>query len=107
MRNGVIIKIAPTGTTSLLSGVSSGVEPVYEFEFIRRDRLGEHIMYHPLFEQWKKENPNQPKPDYFVGANDLTPEEHVKVQAVAQEYIDSSISKTVNEIGRASCRERV
>lgn len=96
IRNAVLLTIAPTGTTSLLSGVSSGVEPVYEFEFIRRDRLGEHIMYHPLFEQWKKENPNQPKPEYFVGANDLTPEEHVKVQAVAQEYIDSSISKTVN-----------
>lgn len=96
IRNAVLLTIAPTGTTSLLSGVSSGVEPVYEFEFIRRDRLGEHIMYHPLFEEWKKQNPNQPKPEYFVGANDLTPEEHVKVQAVAQEYIDSSISKTVN-----------
>ena len=96
IRNAVLLTIAPTGTTSLLSGVSSGVEPVYEFEFIRRDRLGEHIMYHPLFEEWKKENPNQPKPEYFVGANDLTPEEHVKVQAIAQEYIDSSISKTVN-----------
>ncbi len=96
IRNAVLLTIAPTGTTSLLSGVSSGVEPVYEFEFIRRDRLGEHIMYHPLYEEWKKENPNSVKPEYFVGANDLTPEEHVKVQAVAQEYIDSSISKTVN-----------
>ncbi|HZQ29950.1 MAG TPA: adenosylcobalamin-dependent ribonucleoside-diphosphate reductase [Patescibacteria group bacterium] len=96
IRNAVLLTIAPTGTTSLLSGVSSGVEPVYEFEFIRRDRLGEHIMYHPLFEEWKKENPNAVKPDYFIGANDLTPEEHIKVQAIAQEYIDSSISKTVN-----------
>ena len=96
IRNAVLLTIAPTGTTSLISGVSSGVEPVYEFEFIRRDRLGEHQMYHPLFETWKKENPNSEKPDYFVSANDLTPEEHVKVQAVAQNYIDSSISKTVN-----------
>lgn len=96
IRNAVLLTIAPTGTTSLISGVSSGVEPVYEFEFIRRDRLGEHMMYHPLFEEWKKENPNQEKPAYFVSANDLTPEEHVKVQAVAQDYIDSSISKTVN-----------
>ena len=96
IRNAVLLTIAPTGTTSLLSGVSSGIEPVYEFEFIRRDRLGEHIMYHPLYEEWKKENPNQVRPEYFVGANDLTPEDHVKVQAVAQEYIDSSISKTVN-----------
>ncbi len=96
IRNAVLLTIAPTGTTSLISGVSSGVEPVYEFEFIRRDRLGEHMMYHPLFEEWRKANPKAEKPDYFVSANDLTPEEHVKVQAVAQDYIDSSISKTVN-----------
>ncbi len=96
IRNAVLLTIAPTGTTSLISGVSSGVEPVYEFEFIRRDRLGEHQMYHPLFEEWRKENPKAEKPAYFVSANDLTPEEHVKVQSVAQVYIDSSISKTVN-----------
>ena len=96
IRNAVLLTIAPTGTTALISGVSSGVEPVYEFEFIRRDRLGEHRMYHPLYEEFKKQNPEAAKPDYFVSANDLTPEEHVKVQAVAQDYIDSSISKTVN-----------
>jgi ribonucleoside-diphosphate reductase alpha chain len=96
IRNAVLLTIAPTGTTSLISGVSSGVEPVYEFELIRRDRLGEHMMYHPLFEEWKKNHPTDERPDYFVSANDLSPEEHVKVQAVAQEYIDSSISKTVN-----------
>lgn len=102
IRNAVLLTIAPTGTTSLLAGVSSGVEPVYEFEFIRRDRMGEHMMYHPLFEAWKKDHPSTSsgqvpeKPAYFVSANDLTPLEHAKVQAVAQEYIDSSISKTVN-----------
>jgi ribonucleoside-diphosphate reductase alpha chain len=53
-------------------------------------------MYHSLFEEWKKNHPNDKKPDYFASANDLTPEEHVKVQAIAQEYIDASISKTVN-----------
>ena len=96
IRNAVLLTIAPTGTTSLISGVSSGIEPVYEFEFIRRDRLGEHKMYHPLFDEWRKANPNKKRPDYFVSANDLTPEDHIKVQAIAQEYIDSSISKTVN-----------
>lgn len=96
IRNAVLLTIAPTGTTSLLSGVSSGVEPVYEFTFIRRDRTGEHVMYHPLFEEWKEQNPEAEKPDYFVSANDLTPLEHVRVQAIAQAYIDSSISKTVN-----------
>ena len=102
IRNAVLLTIAPTGTTSLLSGVTSGVEPVYEFTFIRKDRTGEHQMHHPLFEQWKKDNPSagsgqvQDKPGYFVCANDLTPLEHAQVQAVAQKYIDASISKTVN-----------
>lgn len=96
IRNAVLLTIAPTGTTSLVSGVSSGVEPVYEFTFKRKWRGGEEIMYHPLFDQWRLDHPDEIKPDYFVSANDLTPEEHVKVQAVAQKYIDSSISKTVN-----------
>jgi len=96
IRNAVLLTVAPTGTTSLISGVSSGIEPVYEFVFKRKDRMGEHMMYHPLYEEWKKANPNAEKPAYFVSANDLTPLEHAQVQAVAQEYIDSSISKTVN-----------
>jgi len=96
IRNAVLLTIAPTGTTSLISGVSSGIEPVYEFTFKRKDRTGEHMMYHPLFEEWKKQNPNTSRPDYFVSANDLTPMEHAIVQAAAQDYIDSSISKTVN-----------
>lgn len=96
IRNAVLLTIAPTGTTSLVSGVSSGVEPVYEFAFKRKWRGGEDMMYHPLYEEWLKLNPEATRPAYFVSANDLTPEEHVKVQAVAQEYIDSSISKTVN-----------
>ena len=96
IRNAVLLTIAPTGTTSLVSGVSSGVEPVYEFSFLRRWRGGEEIIYHPLFEEWKKAHAEAEKPSYFVSANDLTPLEHVRVQAVAQEYIDSSISKTVN-----------
>jgi ribonucleoside-diphosphate reductase alpha chain len=96
IRNSVLLQQAPTGSTSLLAGVSSGIEPVYEFSFVRRDRLGEHTLFHPLFEEWKKTHPNDPIPDYFVSANDLTPEDHVKVQAKIQEYVDASISKTVN-----------
>lgn len=96
IRNSILLQQAPTGSTSLLAGVSSGIEPVYEFSFIRRDRLGEHKLYHPLYEEWKNTHPNDPVPPYFVSANDLTPEEHVKVQAAIQEYVDASISKTVN-----------
>jgi ribonucleoside-diphosphate reductase alpha chain len=96
IRNAVLLTIAPTGTTSLVSGVSSGVEPVYEFSFLRRWRGGEEVQYHPLFDIWKNSHPDAKRADYFVSANDLTPLEHTKVQAIAQEYIDSSISKTVN-----------
>jgi ribonucleoside-diphosphate reductase alpha chain len=96
IRNAVLLTQAPTGTTSLVSGVSSGIEPVYDFAMIRRDRTGEHVIYHPLYQRWIDEHPGKAHPDYFVSANDLTPEEHVKMQAIIQDYTDSSISKTVN-----------
>src|SRR5206468_794292 len=96
IRNAVLLTQAPTGTTSLLSGVSSGIEPVYDFAMVRRDRTGEHILYHPQLQAWRDEHPNEPTPGYFVASNDLTPEEHVRVQATIQRYTDSSISKTVN-----------
>src|SRR3989344_3660277 len=102
IRNAVLLTIAPTGTTSTVAGASSGVEPVYEFSYKMKWRdegnrgWREDNVYHPLYATWLKENPQAEKPEYFVSANDLTPLEHVKVQAVAQEYIDSSISKTVN-----------
>lgn len=96
IRNAVLLTIAPTGTTSLLAGVTSGIEPVYEFEFIRKSRLGIDKLYHPLYDEWRKQNPDAVRPAYFVSANDLTPMDHAKVQAIAQGYIDSSISKTVN-----------
>ncbi|HZS86741.1 MAG TPA: LAGLIDADG family homing endonuclease [Chloroflexota bacterium] len=96
IRNGVLLTQAPTGTTSLLAGVSSGIEPVYDFAMKRVDRLGEHIMYHPLLQDWMDEHPGEERPAYFVGAKDLTPEEHILVQAKVQEYTDSSISKTSN-----------
>jgi ribonucleoside-diphosphate reductase alpha chain len=96
IRNAVLLTQAPTGTTSLFAGVSSGIEPVYDFAMVRRDRTGEHIMYHPLLEEWREKHPNEATPEYFVASNDMTPEEHVRVQATIQRYTDSSISKTVN-----------
>jgi ribonucleoside-diphosphate reductase alpha chain len=96
IRNGVLLTQAPTGTTSLLAGVSSGIEPVYDFAMKRVDRTGEHMLHHPLYQEWSEANPGQEKPAYFVGAKDLTPEQHVSVQAWIQKFTDSSISKTVN-----------
>lgn len=96
IRNAVLLTIAPTGSTSLVAGVSSGIEPIYEFEYTHNGRLGKQVVYHSLYGEWKKSHPQEVRPDYFASANDLTPEAHVKIQAIAQKYIDSSISKTVN-----------
>lgn len=96
IRNCFLLTQAPTGTTSILAGVSSGIEPVYDFVVIRKDRLGEHEMVHPLYQEWRTAHPDEPLPEYFTTAKALSPEEHVVMQAVAQKYTDSSISKTVN-----------
>lgn len=102
IRNSVILMQAPTGSTSLMADTTSGIEPVYEFEFIRKDRLGKHIIRHHPYDEWFKKHGKDletgkiKRPDWFVSANDLIPEDHVKVQAVIQKYVDASISKTVN-----------
>lgn len=96
IRNAVLLTQAPTGSTSLTAGVSSGIEPIYDFAFVRRDRTGEHTVYHPLYKEWLDKANGESKPNYFVSANDLTPEDHVRVQSTVQKYTDSSISKTVN-----------
>jgi ribonucleoside-diphosphate reductase alpha chain len=102
IRNSLLLMQAPTGTTSLLSNTTSGIEPVYEFEFIRRDRLGVHAIRHHLYEAWfqkhkeEVENGTLKRPEWFVSANDLSPEDHVRVQGIIQKYVDASISKTVN-----------
>lgn len=92
IRNLVLLTQAPTGTTSILAGVSSGIEPIFSWTYKRKDRTGTHIVKHPLYERYE----GKELPDYFVTAMELTPEEHVKMQAATQKYIDSSISKTVN-----------
>ncbi len=103
IRNSLLLMQAPTGSTSLMANTTSGIEPVFEFEFVRKDRLGTHIIRHYLYDKWYKKHSNLKsqnlkleKPSWFVSANELTPEDHVRVQAVIQKYVDASISKTVN-----------
>ncbi len=94
IRNLTLLTQAPTGTTSILAGVSSGIEPVFSWSYRRRDHTGEHVVEHPLYAKYKQQGDDIPA--YFVSSHDVTPFEHVNVQAKIQAYVDSSISKTIN-----------
>jgi len=97
IRNAVMLTIPPCGTISMLHGVSSGIEPIFSAMYNRRYRTNniwkEQLVVDPLFEEWYKEG--RPLGN-FVGAYDVAPEDHIKVQATVQKHIDSCISKTIN-----------
>ncbi|MFI5000935.1 MAG: adenosylcobalamin-dependent ribonucleoside-diphosphate reductase [Reyranellales bacterium] len=103
IRNALLNSIAPTGTISLLAdNVSSGIEPVFAFSHIRRvlqpdgSRREESVEDH-AFRLWRSLKGNAPPPsDVFVDAQTLAPADHLAMQAAAQEFVDSSISKTIN-----------
>ena len=94
IRNCFLTTQAPTGTTSLLAGVNSGIEPVFAYKTTRKDRTGEHVVWNKLAQGYIERGAELP--DYFVEADEVTPDEHIDIQAAAQEHIDSSISKTCN-----------
>lgn len=96
MRNVTLLTQAPTGTTGTMVGTSTGIEPYYFWEWERMGRMGTNIERVDVYDEWKSAHPNAPLPDYFVTAMDLTPEDHVRVQAAIQKWVDSSISKTCN-----------
>lgn len=103
LRNGVITTLPPTGTTSLFGGnVSSGIEPVFSAAFNRRivkpdgkestERVEDYAayLYHQMY------GTSAPLPKAYVTVAELTPKDHVDMQAAAQKWIDTGISKTVN-----------
>ena len=103
IRNALLTSIAPTGTISIFAdNVSSGLEPVFSFRYTRNvlqpdgTRREEDVSDYAyrLFRRLKGEA--APLPEYFVGAQQLAPSDHVVMQAVVQRYVDSSISKTIN-----------
>lgn len=96
IRNVTLLTQAPTGTVGTMIDTSTGIEPFYAFEFIRRSRLGEDKQYVKVAKEWLDAHPGEPLPAYFVSALELTPEEHVRMQAAIQRWVDASISKTVN-----------
>ena len=102
IRNALLTSIAPTGTISLYAGnVSSGIEPVFAYAYTRKvlqkdgTRTEEEVVDYAV-QMWRDKFGDVELPDYFVNAQTLAPLDHVKMQAAAQKWIDSSISKTIN-----------
>ena len=96
MRNATVLTIAPTGTISRIAGCSSGIEPIFSFEVISKILDSEIRDIHPLYRKWQEEHPGELHPDYFITALDIVPEDHIKMQEVFQEHVDSAVSKTIN-----------
>jgi ribonucleotide reductase alpha subunit len=105
IRNGMLLSIAPTGTTSIAQcdNGSAGIEPPFSHFYSRKVLQGDgstyktfHVMDAGYRRFRRMFGEDAPLPDYMVTATELSPEEHVRMLAAAQEWVDNSISKTVN-----------
>ena len=119
MRNATVTTIAPAGTISIIAGASSGIEPIFALAFIRHVLEGKELLeVNPFFEALAKkegvfsedlmrkiaqngniQNLQEVRKDMrnlFVTAHDISPEDHIRMQAAFQKYTDNAVSKTVN-----------
>ena len=100
IRNSHLLTVAPTGSTGTMVGVSTGLEPYFSFSYFRSGRLGKFIeVKADIVQEYLDRNPQadpENLPEWFISAMDLDPEAHADVQCIIQNWIDSSISKTVN-----------
>ena len=119
LRNATVTTIAPTGTLSIIAGVSSGVEPVFAYAYYRnvmdnthlietnqilRDKLTELGLYSDELMRQIIEHGSLAHVEgipeavkrVFVCAHDVSPIWHVKMQAAFQQFTDNAVSKTVN-----------
>ena len=102
IRNSHLTSVAPTGTISLYAGnVSSGIEPVFAYAYSRKvlqkdgTSTEEEVVDYAVA-LWRERFGDKALPEHFVNAQTLAPMDHVKMQAAAQKWVDSSISKTIN-----------
>ena len=104
LRNSQVLTIAPTGSISTLIGCSNGVEPIFQVAYTRKsESLHAEDTYYKVFTPIAKEymdinnlGREEDLPDFFVTTTNLDYKSRIEVQAAWQQYIDASISSTVN-----------
>ncbi len=98
IRNCALLTIAPTGTTGMVSGVSTGIEPLFSAAYWRRfyrptadgsRQLDKELVVDPLWDTVKDKS-------VLEGAYDIAPEDHFQMQVICQNEIDNATSKTIN-----------
>jgi len=94
-RNATLTTVAPTGTISLLAGVSSSIEPVFALEVQRRIADQVYTDVHPLYARYRREGRTIDR-RIFQTAWDVSPRWHLRIQSAFQQYTDNAVSKTVN-----------
>jgi hypothetical protein len=102
LRNATLISVAPTGTIGTMYNVSTGCEPWFSLSYQRNTRMGSYEDGCPFYIKWKQENPDKEKPLYFKTAQEISPEDHVRMMILFSKYTDSSVSKTVNLPSKAT-----
>jgi len=88
------MSLAPTGTISLLTNYTGGIEPLFAKAMIRDDRVSKRIYIHPKYEEMIKKK--EEIPDWFVDSFDLEPKDHFEMQVACQKFCDAAVSKTIN-----------
>ena len=100
IRNSHLLTVAPTGSTGTMVGVATGLEPYFSFTYYRSGRLGKFIeVKAEIVQEYLQANAEADEhnlPHWFKSSMELTAEAHADVQCIIQNWIDSSISKTVN-----------
>ncbi len=101
LANSQLLTVAPTGSIGTMLGVSTGIEPIYEIDYIRKTESlhGEdayYKVYTPIIEEYMDITNESTLPDFINCAMNLNYEERIEMQSVWQRYIDASISSTVN-----------